>query len=56
MSSKDDDRIRQWVNDLERIGDCAERACQLAGGLDAKVKDAITSMHLELSDLKHQLH
>ncbi|AGW93925.1 MULTISPECIES: hypothetical protein [Cupriavidus] len=56
MSSKDDDRIRQWVDDLERIGDRAERACLQAGGLDAKVKDAITSMHSELSDLKHQLH
>lgn len=56
MSSKDDDRIRQWVDDLERIGDRAERACQQAGGLDAKVKDAVTSMHSELSDLKRQLH
>src|SRR5437879_4465696 len=56
MSSQDEDRIRQCVDDLERIGDRAERACQQAGGLDASIKDAVTSMHSELSDLKRQLH
>lgn len=56
MSSHDEDRIRQWVDDLERIGDRAEHACQQASGLDTKVKTAITSMHSELSDLKRQLH
>jgi hypothetical protein len=56
MSSKDEDRIRQWVDDLERIGDRADRACQQAGGLDEKVKDAVSSMHSELADLKRQLH
>ncbi|GAB3629385.1 hypothetical protein PTE30175_03782 [Pandoraea terrae] len=56
MSSKDEDRIRQCVDDLERIGDRADRACQQAYGLDVKIKDAVTSMHSELSDLKRQLH
>ncbi len=56
MSSHDEDRIRQWVDDLERIGDRAERACQQAGGLDAKIKSAVTSMHSELVDLKRQMH
>lgn len=56
MSSKDEDRIRQYVDDLERIGDRAERACQQAGGLDTRIKDAVTSMHSELSDLKRQVH
>ncbi|MGF6266959.1 phosphate uptake regulator [Paraburkholderia youngii] len=56
MSSSDEDQIRQCVDDLERIGDRAERACQQAGSLDAKIKDAVTSMHSELSDLKRQLH
>jgi len=55
-SSRDEDRIRQCVDDLERIGDRAERACEQAGGLDTKIKDAVTSMHSELSDLKRQLH
>lgn len=56
MSSRDEGRIRQWVDDLERIGDRAERACQQAGGLDARITNAISSMHSELSDLKSQVH
>ncbi|WP_087739623.1 hypothetical protein [Paraburkholderia piptadeniae] len=56
MSTNDEDRIRQCVDDLERIGDRAERACQKAGSLDTRVKDAVSSMHSELSDLKRQLH
>jgi phage-related protein len=56
MASSDEDRIRQCVDDLERIGDRAERACEKAGNVDAKVKDAVNSMHSELSDLKRQLH
>ncbi|AOJ11868.1 hypothetical protein WS62_09625 [Burkholderia sp. ABCPW 14] len=56
MTSNDEDRIRQCVDDLERIGDRAERACQQAGGLDAKIMNAVSSMHSELSDLKRQLH
>ncbi|PCE30434.1 hypothetical protein [Burkholderia ubonensis] len=56
IASRDDDRIRQWVDDLERIGDRAERACMQAGGVDAGIKDAVSSMHSELSDLKRQVH
>lgn len=56
MSSSDTDRMRQCVDDLERIGDRAERACQQAGGLDGKIKSAVSTMHSELSDLKRQLH
>ncbi|MGU7769063.1 hypothetical protein ACV229_02625 [Burkholderia sp. MR1-5-21] len=56
IASHDEGRIRQWVDDLERIGDRAERACQQAGGLDAKIRSAVTSMHSELSDLQRQLH
>ena len=56
MSSRDQDRIRLWVDDLERLGDRAEQACQQAGGLDDRIRDAVRSMHSELSDLKRQLH
>ncbi|MFX1767801.1 hypothetical protein PWP93_35515 [Paraburkholderia sp. A1RI-2L] len=56
MSSKDEGRIRQWIDDLERMGDRAERAFQLAGSVDTKIMNAVSSMHLELSDLKRQLH
>ncbi|RKP46074.1 hypothetical protein [Trinickia fusca] len=56
ISSMDEDRIRRCVEDLERIGDRAERACEKTAGLDTRIKDAISSMHSELSDLKQQLH
>jgi len=56
MESKDENRIRQWVDDLEQVGDRAEQACQRATKVDAKVKSAVTSVHAELSDLKKQLH
>lgn len=56
MSSKDEGRIRQWIDDLERMGDRAERACQKAGSLDTRIMNAVSSMHSELSDLQRQLH
>jgi exonuclease V gamma subunit len=54
--SKDENRIRQWVDDLEQVGGRAEKACQSATNVDAKVKTAVTAVHAELSDLKKQLH
>jgi len=56
LESKDESRIRQWVDDLEQVGDRAEKACQRATNIDAKVKTAVTTVHAELSDLKRQLH
>jgi len=56
MSSRNEGRIRQCVDDLERIGDRAERFCQQSDDIHANVKDAVSSMHLELSDLKREMH
>lgn len=56
MSSRNEGRIRQCVDDLERIGDRAEHYCQEAGGLNSRVKDAVSSMHLELFELKRDMH
>ncbi|MCX5540036.1 hypothetical protein M3A49_11105 [Paraburkholderia sp. CNPSo 3076] len=56
MSSRDEDRIRQCVNDLEWIGNRAERACQQVSGLAAGIMDTVSSMHSEHSNLKRQLH
>ncbi|MCG5077989.1 hypothetical protein [Paraburkholderia tagetis] len=56
MLSRDEARIRRCVEDLEQIGDRAQRACQQTGGLNARIKDAVSSMRSELSDLKRQLH
>jgi hypothetical protein len=50
--SKDENRIRQWVDDLEQVGGRAEKVCQGATNVDAKVKTAVTAVHAELSDLK----
>ena len=56
MASNDQDRMRQFVDDLEQLGDRAEKACERAGNVDAKVKGAVSSVHTELSDLKKQMH
>ena len=56
MASNDQDRMRQFVDDLEQLGDRAEKACERAGNVDAKVKSAVSSVHAELSDLKKQMH
>ena len=55
MSSQDESQMRQCIDDLERIGDQAERACQ-SGSVDGKIMRAVSTMHSELSDLKKQLH
>ncbi|MGF6408338.1 ElaB/YqjD/DUF883 family membrane-anchored ribosome-binding protein [Paraburkholderia sp. MM5482-R2] len=56
MASNDQDRMRQWVDDLERIGDSAEKACERAANVNARIRKAVSSVHAELSDLKKQLH
>lgn len=56
MASQDQDRMRQWIDQMEAIGDRAERACKSVGGLDAKVKQCVDSLHSELSEFKHKLH
>jgi hypothetical protein len=56
MATKDEERIRQCLDDLERIGDRAERACEQAGNVNERIRDTVNSMHSELSDLKRQLH
>jgi chromosome segregation ATPase len=56
MESNDETRMRQWIDDLEQVGDRAEQACQRAASVNPKVKSAVSSVHAELSDLKKQLH
>lgn len=56
MKSQDEAQMRQCIDQLEEIGDRAERACQQAGNVDGDLKRAVTTMHSELSDLKRQLH
>jgi hypothetical protein len=56
MASHDEDRMRRFVDDLERLGDRAEQACERAANVNANVKSAVSSVHAELTDLKKQLH
>lgn len=56
MASQDQDRMRECIDQMESLSDRAERAAKTAGGLDAKVKRCVDTLHNELSDFKHQLH
>ncbi len=56
IDSKNEVRIRQALDDLEKAGDQAEKACQDAKSVNARISAAISQAHTELSDLKRQLH
>ena len=56
LQSHDESRIRACVDELEMLGDEARRACRNDGQATPKLKEAVTKVHDELSDLKHQLH
>ena len=56
LQSEDTHRIRQCVDDLELLGDRAQRACERADDLNDTIRTAVDQVHNELSTLKHQLH
>ena len=56
MQSTDQSRIRKAVDDLEMLGDEAKRVCRTDAQVTPRLKEAVTKVHDELSDLKHQLH
>ena len=56
MQSSDQSRIRKAVEDLEMLGDEAKRACRSDAQVTPRLKEAVTKVHDQLSDLKHQLH
>jgi methyl-accepting chemotaxis protein len=56
LQSQDQMRMLQCVDKMEEIGDRAQRACKQTSNLDTKVKDAFRQVHIELSNLKHQMH
>lgn len=56
QQAKDEQSIRQCINDLEQLGDRARDACQQAPRVDESLKNVVMQAHRELSDLKHQLH
>ena len=56
QQAQDQDRIRQCIDDLEKLGDKAKDACERAPTIDDEIRNAVMQAHHELSDLKHQLH
>lgn len=56
MQSNDQSRMVQCVDELESLGDKARNACRADGQADPQLKAAVTKVHDELSNLKHQLH
>lgn len=50
-----ENRIRQCVERLEKIGDHAMKACASVK-VDQQVESALREAHDALSDLKHRLH
>ncbi|NTV10693.1 MAG: hypothetical protein HGA47_07945 [Zoogloea sp.] len=56
LQSQDERRIVESVDHMEETGDRAKEACQQAGNIDSKVRNAVMQAHKAISDLKHQLH
>lgn len=56
VQSHDEARIIQSIDDLEMLGDQAKRALLRDTKIPADLKQVVTQVHDELSDLKHQLH
>ena len=55
QSSRDESMVRQYIEDLEALGDNAKRACA-SGKVSPELRTAVLQAHDELSNLKHQLH
>ena len=56
MQSNDQQRMVECVDNLESIGDEAKRISRSLPTMPAEVESAVTRVHAELSNLKHQLH
>jgi hypothetical protein len=51
----DESRVREYIEELESLGDTAKRACE-SGKVSPELRNAVMQAHDELSSLKHQLH
>ena len=56
IQSRDEPRIRKVVNELEVLGDRAERVCASGLPLTPQMKSAVHHMHSQLCELKQDLH
>jgi len=55
MQSQDQQRMVQAVDDLESMGDEAKRISR-SSSMSPQLESAVSKVHAELSQLKHQLH
>ncbi|MEC5388238.1 hypothetical protein VVD49_21065 [Uliginosibacterium sp. H3] len=51
----DEQKVREYIEELESLGDDAKRACE-SGKVSPELRSAVMQTHDELSDLKHRLH
>jgi DNA repair ATPase RecN len=56
MQSSDQQRMVECVDNLESMGDEAKRLSRSASSMAPELETAVTKVHAELSNLKHQLH
>jgi hypothetical protein len=56
MQSSDQQRMVECVDNLESMGDEAKRLSRSASSMSPQLESAVTKVHAELSNLKHQLH
>ncbi len=56
MQSNDQQRMVECVDNLESMGDEAKRISRSASTMSPHLESAVTKVHAELSNLKHQLH
>jgi hypothetical protein len=56
MQSSDQQRMVECVDNLESMGDEAKRLSRSASSMAPQLESAVTKVHAELSNLKHQLH
>jgi methyl-accepting chemotaxis protein len=56
MQSQDQQRMVECVDNLESMGDEAKRISRSAPTMSPQLETAVTRVHDELSNLKHQLH
>ncbi len=56
LQSNDEARIVECVDRLEDMGDDAKRISRSEAHISPQVESAVTRVHAELSQLKHQLH
>lgn len=56
QKTQDEQGIKQYIDDLEQLGDKAKDACERADRVEDEIRQGVMQAHQELSDLKRQLH